>query len=78
MLLNGTLLKDVQELETLYKVGEQSNELLRKDLLLQQREAETAQHRFWLIAAIVVCVLMLIIPSFVISRITPVKSLRFS
>lgn len=61
VLLNGTLLKDVQELETRYKVGEQHNELLRKDLLLQQREAETAQHRFWLIAAIIVCVLMLVL-----------------
>lgn len=60
VLLNGTLLKDVQELETRYKVGEQRNELLRKDLLLQQHAAETAQHRFWLIAAIVVCALMLV------------------
>jgi two-component system, NarL family, sensor kinase len=61
VLLNETLFKDVQELETAYKVGEQRNELLQKDLLLQQQAAETAQHRFWLIAAIVVCVLMLVL-----------------
>lgn len=61
VLLNETLLKDVQELETLYKVGEQRNELLQKDLLLQQQATETEQHRFWLIAAIVVCVLMLVL-----------------
>jgi two-component system NarL family sensor kinase len=59
VLLNETLLKDVQELETAYKVGEQRNELLQKDLLLQQQAAEAAQHRFWLIATIIVCVLML-------------------
>lgn len=61
VLYNEKAMKQVQELETRYHVEQQQNELLRKDLQLQQSTAEAARQRLWLVGAAVGVVLLLLL-----------------
>jgi two-component system NarL family sensor kinase len=50
-LFNATLIKDVQELETKYKVEKQQHELLQKTVELEEKGRESLRWRNWLIIA---------------------------
>ena len=52
LLMNVPLLKNIQELETKYEVMRQQHALVRKDLLLEQKDKQALRQRSWLIAAI--------------------------
>jgi signal transduction histidine kinase len=52
LLMNASLLKNIQELETKYEVERQQHALVRKDLLLEQKDKQALRQRSWLIAAI--------------------------
>ncbi|MBS1601417.1 MAG: hypothetical protein JST42_02030, partial [Bacteroidetes bacterium] len=51
-LINRTMLKNIQELETKYQVERQQHDLLRKDLLLEQKDKQAIRQRSWLIVAV--------------------------
>lgn len=50
--LNELLVKNVQELETKYKVERQQHALLQKDLQLAARQKEALRQRFWLLVTV--------------------------
>lgn len=65
LLLNESMIKNVQDLEAKYKFEQQQNELLQKDLQLQKSEVESSNRQFWLIFSLLgVIVLLLILISF--------------
>jgi len=47
-IVNKDLLKNIQELETQYQVEKKQSELLRQQLLIEQKNRETARQRTWL------------------------------
>ncbi|PZR27628.1 MAG: hypothetical protein DI535_09405 [Citrobacter freundii] len=47
-LINKDLVKNIQELETQYQVQKKQSELLKQQLLLEQKNRETARQRTWL------------------------------
>jgi signal transduction histidine kinase len=69
-IVNESLLKNVQELETKYKVEKQQHDLLKKDLLLAEKDKAAVQQHNWLIAAIAGILLLgiLVVMIWLISR----------
>jgi len=59
--LNASLLKNIQELETKYKVEKQQHDLLKKDLQLKEKDKAAIRQRTWLITAIVIVVLLTVL-----------------
>jgi two-component system NarL family sensor kinase len=51
VLFSASLAKDVQELETKYKVERQQRELLQKTLELNEKTRESLRQRYWLVIA---------------------------
>lgn len=50
-LMNESLLKNVQELETRYEVEKKQHEIFKKNLLLEEKNRESRRQRYWLIAS---------------------------
>ena len=59
--LNASLLKNIQELETKYKVEKQQHDLLKKDLQLKEKDKAAIRQRTWLITAIIVVALLTVL-----------------
>jgi len=59
--LNASLLKNIQELETKYKVEVQQHDLLKKDLQLKEKDKAAIRQRAWLITAIIVVALLAVL-----------------
>jgi len=59
--LNASLLTNIQELETKYKVEKQQHDLLKKDVQLKEKDKAAIRQRAWLITAIIVACLLTIL-----------------
>jgi signal transduction histidine kinase len=61
VLLNQSVLENVQEMETRYKVQQHEDELQKKNLQLKLRESEAIQQRNWLILSVAGILLLLVL-----------------
>ncbi len=51
LIMNESIMKNVQVLETKYEVERKQSEILRQRLLLEQKDRETLRQRLWLVVA---------------------------